>query len=62
MIRRHIYVLDSEEIQKLDEIIISERKHGYILVDVSNGGNKIVPFHVMNFTVDFIHKSNYIQK
>lgn len=63
MVRQHIYLLSREEIKNLDEIIISERNKGYVLVGLVQR-EELRPF-VSNdnaFHITFIHKSNLDEK
>lgn len=59
MVRQHIYLLSHEEIKNLDEIIISERKKGYILYGLFER-TELRPFinGSNNYEITFIHKSN----
>lgn len=59
MVRQHLYLLSREDIQNLDEIIISERKKGYILYGFFERA-ELRPFinESNNFQVTFVHKSN----
>ena len=59
MVRQHLYLLSRNEVQNLDEIIISERKKGYILCGLFER-TELRPFvnESNNFQVTFIHNSN----